>query len=338
MKDNALLQLLQRADATPGFGSARVVHIGGRRVFAKSLPLTHRELERGYSTENVFRLPAFFHYGVGSAGFGPFRELAAHTKTSQWVVRGKIDAFPLMYHHRILPIFGEALPLRDDELEEYVAYWDGSAEIRAYMLARRKAEKHLVLFIEYVPHVLRSWLGAHLDQLKMVMVGMHRIIEFLRERGVSHFDAHLGNILTDGKQVFLTDFGLALDEEFALDEEERAFFEAHRHYDAGTFLRSLRWPALQMADAWDDATRREVSTRHGDTSFATLLDNLEELVDSETLPLPGAYVDILLQYRDAIRVMDRVVTALRTGLKLRGGYDDNQLRRALQGARSRSPS
>lgn len=234
-----------------------------------------------------------------------------------------------MYHHRILSLGGELLDLCGDDLDEYVTYWEGSEAVRAYMLARRSAEYRIVLFLEYVPHVLDGWLSANLDQVDMVIAGMQQIIGFLRERGVGHFDAHAGNILTDGQQVFLTDFGLVVDEELALDAEERAFLDAHRHYDAGEFVRGLYRPVRRLVDGWDDVTRRDVCQRYGDTTPATILDNLDALADSGALGLPAAYRGTLVRCRDVIVMMDRVFAALCCGSKLDCGYDDDELRQAL---------
>ncbi|MGH3682730.1 MAG: hypothetical protein ACRDT2_21060 [Natronosporangium sp.] len=66
-----------------GGASARLA-VEGRPVFVKRVPLTdlERRPEHVMSTANLFRLPSFFQYGVGSAGFGAWRELAAHVMTT----------------------------------------------------------------------------------------------------------------------------------------------------------------------------------------------------------------------------------------------------------------
>jgi hypothetical protein len=43
------------------------------------------------------------HMGVGSAGFGAWRELATHIMTTNWVITGESVNYPMMYHRRILP-------------------------------------------------------------------------------------------------------------------------------------------------------------------------------------------------------------------------------------------
>src|SRR5262245_16706023 len=68
-------------------GSAVSLEIDGTPVFAKRVPLTdlERRPDNVMSTANLFQLPTFYQYGVGSAGFGAWRELAAHQMTTNWV-------------------------------------------------------------------------------------------------------------------------------------------------------------------------------------------------------------------------------------------------------------
>ena len=41
-----------------------------------------------------------------------------------------------------------------------------------------------------------------------------------------HFDLHRHNVLTDGEQLYVADFGLAICADFDLAPAERAFFES----------------------------------------------------------------------------------------------------------------
>lgn len=86
-------------------GRSAALDINGTRVFVKRIPLTDIELrlENVRSTANIFELPMFYQYGVGSAGFGAWRELAVHTMTTNWVLGDEYAGFPLMYHWRVLP-------------------------------------------------------------------------------------------------------------------------------------------------------------------------------------------------------------------------------------------
>jgi hypothetical protein len=60
-------------------GTAALLDIEGTPVFVKRVPLTdpERRPENVMSTANPFRLPTCCHYGVGSAGGGGWREVAA---------------------------------------------------------------------------------------------------------------------------------------------------------------------------------------------------------------------------------------------------------------------
>ncbi|SDM07051.1 protein kinase family protein [Nonomuraea jiangxiensis] len=85
--DRKLAELLER-EAVPlgtGIGGASArLEVGGTLVFVKRVPLTEPELRHPHSTANLFGMPPFCQYGIGSPGFGAWRELAAHTMY-QWL-------------------------------------------------------------------------------------------------------------------------------------------------------------------------------------------------------------------------------------------------------------
>ncbi|GAA3201309.1 hypothetical protein [Nonomuraea roseoviolacea] len=114
--DRHLAELLER-EAVPlgtGIGGASArLEVGGIPVFVKRVPLTEPELRHPHSTADLFGLPPFCQYGIGSPGFGAWRELAAHTMTTQWVLTGRFPGFPLLYHWRVLPD-AEPAPLYGD--------------------------------------------------------------------------------------------------------------------------------------------------------------------------------------------------------------------------------
>jgi len=86
-------------------GRTSLLCVDGLPVFVKRIPLTdlERRPENVRSTANLFGLPTFYQYGVGSTGFGAWREVAAHEMTTAWVLDGLYPSFPLTYHWRILP-------------------------------------------------------------------------------------------------------------------------------------------------------------------------------------------------------------------------------------------
>ena len=83
-------------------GRTTRLDVGGVPVLVKRIPLTdpERRPEHTGSTANLFGLPAFYRYGVGSTGFGARRELATHRTTTAWVRTGVSPRFPLLHHWR----------------------------------------------------------------------------------------------------------------------------------------------------------------------------------------------------------------------------------------------
>ncbi|MFI7400755.1 protein kinase family protein [Streptomyces sp. NPDC049541] len=242
LSDHELADLL--ASATPagvGIGGRYVlVELDGRRVFVKRMPLTDVELlpENARSTANLFELPAFCHYGTGrSPGFGAWRELAVHTITTNWVLSDRFTGFPLMHHWRVLPDAVQPLPDELADVEGTVAYCGGSPQVRERLEALRTSSASLTLFLEYFPHTLHDWLDTQVrtadsDRIcTQVDVWLGALTGFLRERQLLHFDAHFQNVLTDGEEFFLADYGLAFSSRFRLSRPERAFFDRHRDYD-----------------------------------------------------------------------------------------------------------
>ncbi|MFI5875050.1 protein kinase family protein [Streptomyces sp. NPDC051445] len=235
--------------AAPSLGSgmggrAAQMEVDGIRVFVKRVPLTDLELrpEHVRSTGNVFGLPLFYQYGVGSAGFGAWRELAAHIMTTGWVLNDEYAGFPLLYHWRVLP---DSPPVGFVDglggVEGAVAHWEGSPAVRRRLEAIGKSSFSLVLFLEHVPRTLAEWLGdardtaspesGHESPYRRVEKALLRGTEFMSARGLVHFDAHFANVLTDGRQVYFADFGLASSRDFELSAKERAFLVDHLVYD-----------------------------------------------------------------------------------------------------------
>ncbi|MGW0414196.1 protein kinase family protein [Streptomyces collinus] len=226
-------------------GRAAETEVDGLRVFVKRVPLTDLELtaDRIRSTANHFGLPLFYQYGVGSTGFGAWRELAAHLMTTSWVLRDDYAGFPLLYHWRVLPDTPpDGFADEFGGVEGAVAHWDGSAAVRRRLEAIGAASASLVLFLEHVPHTLADWLrdtraaavsgSAHGSWAHLWAEGALREgTEFMSGRGLVHFDAHFRNVLTDGRQVYFADLGLALSRDFELSAAERRFLTDHLPYD-----------------------------------------------------------------------------------------------------------
>ncbi|WP_329204521.1 protein kinase family protein [Streptomyces sp. NBC_00683] len=236
------------AAATPvgsGIGGRTAeLEVGGTPVFVKRVPLTDIETrpENLRSTANLFGLPLFYQYGLGSAGFGAWRELAVHAMTTDWVRGNEYEGFALMYHWRVLP---DSPPqgFADDfgGIDGAVAHWEGSPAVRQRLEAIGRSSHSLVIFLEHVPQTLGAWLGDRSEGSPEGMDGskhawaeeaLVRGAAFMSSRGLVHFDAHFDNVLTDGRLIYFADFGLALSSGFELSREEREFHSDHLTYDA----------------------------------------------------------------------------------------------------------
>jgi len=164
-------------------------------------------------------------------------------------------------------------------------------------------------------------------------------VTFLHERGVLHFDAHFGNVLTDGDAFYLADFGLALDATFELTATERRFLDRHQYYDYGTVLWSLGSVIRTMFGSLPPAVREEVArgfgrpATDGQETLVALIDNAEELHRTGALGLEPAFVEALHRYREVIDYMDRFFHGM-LGKRKNVRYDDGTLERLLHRARA----
>ncbi|HZP52972.1 hypothetical protein [Actinocrinis sp.] len=241
-------------------GSAVALEVAGVTVFAKSIPLTDLELrsENHRSTADLFGLPTFYQYPMGSTGFSAWRELAAHIMTATWVLTGGFPGFPLTHHWRVLP----APPPREDAIagefggiDGAVARWDGSAAVRRRLEAIVASRACIVVFQEHIPHRLTDWLAGPEADFALAERQLVAGAAFMRAQGFVHFDTHFGNVLTDGAQVYFADFGLATCDHFALSEAERRFLAEHRDFDLAYIATGLVAHAVDALR--EDRPRRE---------------------------------------------------------------------------------
>ncbi|MET7683905.1 protein kinase family protein [Streptomyces sp. NPDC005423] len=266
LSDSELAELTDTAptSATGIGGRSALVEVDGRTVFVKRMPLTDTERRPANvrSTANVFALPAFCHYGIGSPGFGVWRELAVHTMTTNWVLSGAFSGFPLLHHWRVLPDVPQPAHEQLADVDRVVAYWGGSDGVRKRVEELRTATASLTLFLEYFPHTLHDWLGEQLRggdpdaACALVERRLRSVTDFLHGQRLLHFDAHFENILTDGDDLYLTDYGLALSARFRLAPDEREFFDRHqrydRHYSTG---RLVNWLVTALTDTTGRSAR-----------------------------------------------------------------------------------
>ncbi|MDF3145643.1 MULTISPECIES: protein kinase family protein [unclassified Streptomyces] len=327
LSDHELAELVESGTplGTGIGGRSTLIEVDGRRVFVKRAPLTDVELrpQNIRSTANLLGLPAYFHYGIGSPGFGAWRELAVHTMTTNWVVSDRFSGFPLTHHWRILPQPPQPLPDELADVERAVAYWGGDPRVRERIEGLRTASASLALFLEFVPHTLHDWLDAQLrtDDADAACAFVEReltaVTDFLHEVRLLHFDAHFQNILTDGRRLYLADYGLALSARFPLTPQEREFFDRHRLYDrVYTATRLVNWLATALYGY--GLQEREAFVR-------ACADGMRPE------GIPRAAADIIKRYAPLAAVMGDFARRLQNESRL-APFPHDELRRAQEGA------
>ncbi|TPQ22162.1 protein kinase family protein [Streptomyces sporangiiformans] len=222
-------------------GKTLLLEVDETPVFVKQVPLTdlERRPENVHCTANLFGVPSFCQYGIGGPGFGAWRELAVQIMTTNWVISGDYEGFPLMYHWRVVPGPGQPLPEELADVERVVAYWGGGSGVRRRIEALQQSTASLMLFLEYIPQNLHDWLGVQIGAGDEVAGRACALVDnelqagtsFMSARGLLHFDAHFKNILTDGRRLYFADYGLALSSRFDLSRDEAGFYDRHRSHD-----------------------------------------------------------------------------------------------------------
>lgn len=194
--------------------------------------------------------------------------------TTNWVLGKQSESFPLLYHWRVLPELPPrqgSTPDEQAEIERMAAYWDDLPAVRERLEAIARATAHVVLFLEYIPQSLHAWLEeqaaigseAIASACAMMERGLQTVVPFMNAMGLLHFDAHAGNILTDGRQLYFADFGLAISSRFELSEAELAFFDIHKRYDeCYTVTQLINWLVRVYTGASKPADLKEGVQRY----------------------------------------------------------------------------
>jgi hypothetical protein len=245
-------------------GSTLTLNIDGTRVFAKRVRLTdlERRPEHLMSTANIFGLPPHYQRNVGSAGFGVWRELAAHQMANSWMLAQQLDCFPLMYHWRVLDgaasVKAAPPPPEWTDVKGMSAYWGHSAAVEQRLMALAGASASVLILMEQLPWTLSVWLNEQLvagpealqSACAMVEACLMADIPKINALGLLHGDAHHGNMLTDGQRLYYADLGLASSARFALGNDERQYLHDNASLDIA-YVRS-RW-VNWLLKAWHPA-------------------------------------------------------------------------------------
>lgn len=252
-------------------GSTLSLELEGVKVFVKRVRLTDLEQrpEHLRSTANVFGLPTFCQRNVGSVGFGVWRELAAHVMTTGWVPSGAMPHFPLLLHWRVLD---GATPqsAEGSSIVHLPASWQGNDALRRRLQALAEAKSSVVIFLEHLPWNLADWLdvqwaaGAEaMEQAcQMVEHGLTVDLASMNRLGLLHGDTHFGNILTDGRQLYFADLGLATSARFALSGDETEYLHQHASLDRAFALTTwVKWLVRAASPEIPSAQQRMVRVR-----------------------------------------------------------------------------
>ena len=201
-------------------------------------------------------------------------------------------------------------------------------------MERKASEYEIIIFLEYVPFVFRNWLKPNISKINELSKKLFAAFDFLSSKGVIHFDAHLGNILTDGKNVFLTDFGLALDDNFNLTKKEKIFYKNHKSYDHMEFIGCM---SLFLESFWHDLNTKQkkqledqfqikIETPYFE-KISIILENLDSI--SKIMKLNKTYVKFLSKHIDIIKLSNNFFFSLRKDPKKRVVYPSKLVTKSL---------
>jgi hypothetical protein len=312
MPDAELRAVLRQhaASGTDGIGGSKVaIEVGGRKVFVKLVPLTDVEREAGpASTRNLFDLPAWYQYGVGpgSTGFNVWREVASHEIASAWVLGGACRNFPLLHHWRVLPHWGSTSAGMD--IAGMVHFWGDSIAVEARLRALETSTAVVALFLEHVPQAVGDWLADQLandtvecaDSVALVEQELLGAVAHMRSQGFIHFDAHFDNALTDGRRIYLSDFGLATAFRFELSRAEQQFAQLRADHDLAYCAARLVNAIVsgRAAGVHDARSRNDYVQRCAESGHASGLGPFAETV-VRYAPVASVMNDFYWQLHDA---------------------------------------
>jgi hypothetical protein len=313
--DADVAELLRTAsEVGTGIGgrTCRVV-VDGTTLFVKAVSLAAVETQADNlrSTANLFGLPTYCQYNVGSPGFTAWRELEAVERTTTWALDGDASGFPLLYHWRLLPADPPPPEPEHADPDEAVAYWHGAQGVAHRLAALRASTTALVLFLEYLPDRLDTWLhdrlreggSAATEAMEMVADTLLTPVVWMNQQGLFHFDGHLANLLTDGRQVVVTDFGLATARDFDLDDGELHFLAEHRLHDpAYTVTKFVNFLVTELTAITDVRARDAYIADHASGQVPAGLPPAAEAIVRRYAPVAeiinSVYWQLFTQRRD----------------------------------------
>ena len=184
--------------------------------------------------------------------------------------------------------------------------------------------------------MLQPWLKEHSARAVEMVDQLISTIDFLRYKGIIHFDAHFHNILVDNDRPYLTDFGLVLDRSFDLSEHELAFFDANTHYDYGEAVSCLGPMVTSVYDDLPESEKARLNAEYpienpppGVERAAVICDYALDMQARGLLPLDAAFVNLVGKYRRVSDLMHDFYLTLRDNPKKDTRFPHEELKRRL---------
>ena len=307
LSNTKLLKKISKNLQIGNYGNTSTFSLDGEKFFCKQIKMTNLEYQNMFDSGNLFDLPTYYNYAIGSAGINCFRELLAHIKTTNWVLSRQIENFPLMYHYRFMQTNNHVIENNknnenndmNEKISNEIKKWDSNA-VGAYVKARSQTQYSIVIILEHIPYNLIEWLDDY-PRTDLYLEQIIKIVNFLHQNNIIHFDAHLGNILTDGKIIYLTDFGTVYDAKFKINENEKNFYSMNSFYDYGMVISNIFQYMQKILQKNIDKISYLYQSNTIDSLFKYItviyynLDDIENKVD-----IDERYLNMLKKYRKII--------------------------------------
>jgi len=287
--------------------------ISGYDVFMKKIPLTTLEYNNIFDTSNLYNLPTFYNYPIGSAGINCFRELSMHVKTTKWVLEGKIENFIMMYHYRIIKKENHIIDeIQKENINKKVkTKWNNDKNIKKYLMERLNAPYEIIVVMEYFPITLNEWLKQDITNVYSYKKQIFPLLNFLEKQYIIHFDSHSKNFVVSKEGIiYMIDFGLVLDLEFNLTKEEIKFFYKNTMFDYGLSIMNILLPLLDHTIYIKDIIKQtyfinnykmEYKPENEISNIKTIYNNSNEICDY--LDFPKKYKKIVNEYKKIDLIM-----------------------------------
>jgi serine/threonine protein kinase len=273
-----------------------------------------------FDTSNLYNLPTFYNYPIGSAGINCFRELTMHIKTTNWVLEGKIKNFIMMYHYRIIKKENHIIDdIQKENINKKVeTKWNSNKNIKKYLIERLNAPYEIIVVMEYFPITLNEWLKQDITNVYSYKKQIYPLLNFLQEQHVIHFDSHSKNFVVSKEGIiYMIDFGLVLDLEFNLTKEEIKFFNKNTMFDYGLSIMNILLPLLDHTIYIKDITKQtyfidkykmEYKAENEINNIKTIYNNSNEICDY--LGFPRKYKKIVEEYKKLDFIMQQFIIKL----------------------------